>query len=445
MNKSVLRISPALVAILMLLSGCAPPAVATPTPTPSVAPAPVIGLVAESVQVDAAVLDVARSYVAEQYDWWSHNTGAINGDGTMGGELATYDDWRIDGLDRVWQYEALDGLDIDVYRLIYRLHTTTPDQVSLAGSVAVDVDGWVSGIGVGTPYLYFDVTADGGPVYLFSLPANDCSPGNELFTSDLQYKLLTEQLRLQAEAQALDYLRTIVGENELHITRLEPYQTFREIADFPVMAWQMEWEYYTGEAWYPTSGGLADKEAYYLFFRVENKVGTFLDCKIVGPDDLEWAATEALWGVADLEFALTRMDPKDYFGIGGPIVGLMDSPGTAEVIDTHGDAIYAEGDFWEETNWDGLSALCYVTAAGVRSISSLTTTLPGLFTDRGISVGSRRETVEVVYPEATNRPNWSFEGDFLWYGPEGGDYGYYLVFYFEGDTVARIELVNMFN
>ena len=47
---------------------------------------------------------------------------------------------------------------------------------------------------------------------------------------------------------------------------------------------------------------------------------------------------------------------------------------------------------------------------------------------------------------ASDQPNWDIEGDFLWFGPEDGGFGHYLIFYFDGgDTVTRIQLTDYFD
>ena len=51
----------------------------------------------------------------------------------MIGESADYDGWRIESMELACHYDELEGAALDVYRLGWRLHTTTPDKVILAG------------------------------------------------------------------------------------------------------------------------------------------------------------------------------------------------------------------------------------------------------------------------------------------------------------------------
>ena len=47
---------------------------------------------------------------------------------------------------------------------------------------------------------------------------------------------------------------------------------------------------------------------------------------------------------------------------------------------------------------------------------------------------------------ACDQPGWDIEGDFLWFGPEDGGFGHYLIFYFDGgDTVTRVQLTDYFD
>lgn len=61
--------------------------------------------------------------------------------------------------------------------------------------------------------------------------------------------------------------------------------------------------------------------------------------------------------------------------------------------------IYQEGDWWQQMEWEGLSALCYCNADGSYAVERLETTRTDLSTDRGIRVGSTRAEVEAAYGE----------------------------------------------
>lgn len=166
------------------------------------------------------------------------------------------------------------------------------------------------------------------------------------------------------------------------------------------------------------------------------------------------AAIQVVYGVSDAEYTLRRNGYPGYYGLGGSgIEFLSGEPSQSQIVDTNGDAIYGVGDYWEETRWDGLTILCYVNveyAAGPQ-INKLSTTRSDVSTYRGISVGATREEVLSAYPGAIADSSWGgWEGDFLrWQNvPEGAEMsglGQNLIFYFEDDTVTRMELIDMFD
>jgi len=160
------------------------------------------GIVAESVSVPETVLAAAQYYVQQQYDYWCTSTGCygmMDGVEVMGGEPASYDKWRIEGMSPVYQYkdlkgpgwpEGLTGQNLDIYRLDYRIHTTTPDKVKafLAGSMDLDAEGWLLPTYPNATYLIF-LAQENMPLYLCSMMANDCQPGDELFTNDMRSRI----------------------------------------------------------------------------------------------------------------------------------------------------------------------------------------------------------------------------------------------------------------
>lgn len=71
-----------------------------------------VGIIAEGISVPDSVMTAAQDYVQKQFDYWSKSTGCyqlIEGEQQMVGELATYDNWRIEGLSMIYQYENLDS------------------------------------------------------------------------------------------------------------------------------------------------------------------------------------------------------------------------------------------------------------------------------------------------------------------------------------------------
>ena len=98
---------------------------------------------------------------------------------------AGFDDWRIEGLELVARYDALEGRVVDVYRLDYRIHTPNPNAVMLAGGMELDQEGWLLPTSPGATYLVFAVEGE-APVFLCSVLIRDCEPGSEAFLEHLR-------------------------------------------------------------------------------------------------------------------------------------------------------------------------------------------------------------------------------------------------------------------
>ena len=70
------------------------------------------------------------------------------------------------------------------------------------------------------------------------------------------------------------------------------------------------------------------------------------------------------------------------------------------------------------------------------------------YTPRGIRVGASRAEVLDAYPEAVADNYWGkYPGKDLlyWTAWQGSDFGPAILFFFEGDTVRQITLINMFD
>lgn len=131
----------------------------------------------------------------------------------------------------------------------------------------------------------------------------------------------------------------------------------------------------------------------------------------------------------------------------GSEVGFFQEEPVVTVLEG-AEPIYQAGDWWQQMEWEGLSALCYCNADGGYAIQRLETTRTDLFTDRGIRVGSTRAEVEAAYGEKLSRTDyWGlYPGeDYLWYCADPEGWGAAILFFFDGDQVSRIVLNNMFN
>ena len=409
-----------------------------------------MGQVWEGVDVPDAVLFAAKSYVQDQYGYWSENSGAtamVDGEMEMMGEPAVYDDWRIESMELAHHYDELEGAALDVYRLGWRLHTTTPEKVILAGGMEMDEEGWVLATYPNSTYLIFDVSAGGEPVYLFSTMINDCSPGSELFTETIRGPVRWTLRQDEAETAARAYLSTQHLEQQVQLSSL----TFQQEATAPAGTacgiYETEYLLDVDGKWVSMPLDLADGERYYLVLAYTGE-----GCKILGgfnarPGTYSRQAEALSWGLSDTDFALLWQG-GGWYGLGGSASHLIYVLGEPEITDISAGAVsYQPGDGWERWSWPDLTLECYVSPEGATSIWTMETSHSGFRTNRGILIGSStREDVLRAYPTASDQPGWDLEGDFLWFGPEDGGFGHYLIFYFDGgDTVQRVQLTDYFD
>ena len=444
-----------LVGLLGCLVACkTDPGQSSPAPSASGAVQPpensaAMGQIGEGVDVPDAVLSAARAYVQEQYDYWSANTGAmavVDGEEIMLGEPAEYDDWRIRSIGLAHHYDGLEGVPLDVYLLDYRLHTTTPDRVVLAGGMELDEEGWLLPTYPGSTYLIFDVSGT-QPVCLFSTMINDCAPGSELFTQTIRSPLQWALFQDEAEAAALDFLRAQHPGQQVQLSALTFQQEVSAPARTVYGVYEAHYELDMDGEWVSMPLDLADGENYYLVLAYTGEGREILGGFSARPGAYSRQAEALAWGVPDLDFALLWQS-GGWYGLGGSAYGLTAILGEPEITDiSEGAVSYQPGDRWERRSWPDFTLECYVSPEGASSIWTMETTNTGFRTGRGILIGaSTREDVLRAYPAAAEVPAWGLEGDYLWVGPDEGEFGFHLFFFFDGgDTVSRIQLTDYFN
>ena len=421
----------------------------TPAPAESGEGPALSGQVWEGVDVPDAVLAAAESYVWDQYVYWSENSGAVgmvDGEMEMIGQPAEYDDWRIESMELTYHYDGLEGVTLDVYRLGWRLHTTTPDQVLLAGGMEMDEDGWVLATYPNSTYLIFDVGAE-EPVYLFSSMVNDCEPGSELFTETIRRPLQWALLQDEAETTARAYLSTQHPEQQVQLASLTFQQEISAPPQTVCAVYETEYLLDVDGKWVSMPLDLADGERYYLVLAYTGEGREILGGFNARPGTYSRQAEALSWGLPDTDFALL-WQTGGWYGLGGSAGHLIPVLGEPEITDLSDGAVsYQPGDRWERWSWPDLTLECYVSPEGATSIWTMETGHSGFRTNRGILIGSStREDVLRAYPTASDQPNWDLEGDFLWFGPEDGGFGHYLIFYFDGgDTVKRVQLTDYFD
>lgn len=111
----------------------------------------------------------AKNYVQEQFE--------LYGEG--------YSDWRIEDLRYQYTYDDFNGMKLQIYRFNYEFLANKPDEVELVGGMEMDEEGWVVPGYPNSHHLIFE-EKDGKLEFVGKFGANDCYPGDEIYTSDLQ-------------------------------------------------------------------------------------------------------------------------------------------------------------------------------------------------------------------------------------------------------------------
>lgn len=135
--------------------------------------------VMDGIDVSNAVLLAAKDQVSKYFDM-----------NCVDFPECEYVAWRIEKLERVYTYNDMESLTLDIYLMNYEHLSEAPENVIMAGGMYITEDNWVCPTYPNCTYLVFNADSD---TFLFAMMENDCSPGDALFTDDLRRNLSLSQ------------------------------------------------------------------------------------------------------------------------------------------------------------------------------------------------------------------------------------------------------------
>lgn len=197
--------------------------------------------VADNIDVPEAVLSAAKDAVLSAMDYWRSHTGTmayVDSQWQQTGTQAEWDDWRITELVLTDTVPAYPELGMRVYGLRYELHTTTPENVMLAGGMYMDEDGWVGGLNTLPPVLVFHTMANSGPVLLQSSIPNDVgrSSDNPMFAGLMAQVALENGLLTPSEVRAEDLYYMFYNGQDVFLNLIGAFPVDEQNAALDAMA-----------------------------------------------------------------------------------------------------------------------------------------------------------------------------------------------------------------
>ncbi len=152
---------------------------------------------------------------------------------------------------------------------------------------------------------------------------------------------------------------------------------------------------------------------------------------------------EVAYNLMDIEVSL-NLDGYPQLVGPGSTSDFFNEEFERDILEGH-DAYY-EGDYWLRLSYKDFTAICYYNEQeDVVKTGSIETTRIDVATHRGLRIGMTRAEVLSAYPTIYDSQYWGYEGDYLWYCNNDEGWGAALLFWFEDDVVAKLQLINMFN
>lgn len=197
--------------------------------------------VADNIDVPEAVLSAAKDAVLSAMDYWRSHTGTmayVDSQWQQTGTQAEWDDWRITELVLTDTVPAYPELGMRVYGLRYELHTTTPENVMLAGGMYMDEDGWVGGLNTLPPVLVFHTMANSGPVLLQSSIPNDVgrSSDSPMFAGCMAQVALENGLLTPSEVRPVDLYYMFYNGQDVFLNLIGAFPVDEQNAALDAMA-----------------------------------------------------------------------------------------------------------------------------------------------------------------------------------------------------------------